>query len=106
MKTYSGINALSVSKAQGLLKRLQHVDKNVRSVSAEFVHFIDTDATLSAADDAKLQQLLGLARTGVYGTATRAKVKGVQTFFGLPVTGIVDQDTWAWIIYAALVKGR
>jgi phosphoribosylformylglycinamidine synthase len=58
VKTYSGINALSVSKAQGLLKRLQHVDKNVRSVSAEFVHFIDTDATLSAADDAKLQQLL------------------------------------------------
>jgi len=58
VKTYSGINALSVSKAQGLLKRLQRVDKNVRSVSAEFVHFIDTDTTLSAADDAKLQQLL------------------------------------------------
>lgn len=55
---------------------------------------------------AKLQQLLGMTRTGVYGTATRAKVKGVQTFFGLPVTGIVDQETWAWIIYAALVKGR
>lgn len=55
---------------------------------------------------AKLQQLLGLARTGVYGTATRAKVKGVQTFFGLPVTGVVDQETWTWIIYAALVKGR
>lgn len=55
---------------------------------------------------ARLQQLLGMTRTGVYGTATRAKVKGVQTFFGLPVTGIVDADTWAWIIYAALVKGR
>ena len=55
---------------------------------------------------AKLQQLLGMTRTGVYGTATRAKVKGVQTFFGLPVTGIVDADTWTWIIYAALVKGR
>ena len=55
---------------------------------------------------AKLQQLLGMTRTGVYGTATRAKVKGVQTFFGLPVTGVVDQETWAWIIYAALVKGR
>lgn len=55
---------------------------------------------------ARLQQLLGLTRTGVYGTATRAKVKGVQTFFGLPVTGIVDTDTWMWIIYAALVKGR
>ena len=54
----------------------------------------------------QLQQLLGLTRTGVYGTATRAKVKGVQTFFGLPVTGIVDADTWTWIIYAALVKGR
>lgn len=55
---------------------------------------------------AKLQQLLGMRRTGVYGTATRAKVKGVQTFLGLPVTGIVDETTWAWIIYAALVKGR
>lgn len=55
---------------------------------------------------AKLQQLLGMTRTGVYGTATRAKVKAVQTFFGLPVTGIVDRDTWMWIIYAALVKGR
>lgn len=55
---------------------------------------------------AKLQQLLGMTRTGVYGTATRAKVKAVQTFLGLPVTGIVDQETWAWIIYAALTKGR
>lgn len=55
---------------------------------------------------AKLQQLLGMRRTGVYGTATRAKVKGVQTFLGLPVTGIVDQETWAWIIYAGFVKGR
>lgn len=55
---------------------------------------------------ARLQQLLGLARTGVYGTATRAKVKGVQTFFGLPVTGICDRDTWMWVIYAALTKGR
>lgn len=55
---------------------------------------------------AKLQQLLGMTRTGVYGTATRAKVKGVQTFFGLPVTGIVDRDTWMWIIYAALTRGR
>lgn len=54
----------------------------------------------------KLQQLLGMTRTGVYGTATRAKVKGVQAFFGLPVTGVVDVDTWAWVIYAALVKGR
>jgi hypothetical protein len=55
---------------------------------------------------AKLQQLLGMRRTGVYGTATRAKVKAVQTFLRLPVTGVVDQETWAWIIYAALVKGR
>mgnify|MGYP000928087272 CR=1 FL=1 len=55
---------------------------------------------------AKLQQLLGITATGVYGPRTRAKVRAVQGFFGLPVTGVVDTDTWAWIIYAAFAKGR
>lgn len=55
---------------------------------------------------AKLQQLLGLRQTGVYGSGTRNKVKALQGFLGLPVTGLVDQQTWAWVIYAALTKGR
>lgn len=55
---------------------------------------------------AKLQQLLGIARTGVYGSGTRNKVRAVQAFLGLPVTGIVDTDTWAWVIYGAVTRGR
>lgn len=55
---------------------------------------------------AKLQQLLGMRRTGIYNPAVRSKVRSVQAFFKLPVTGIVDRDTWMWIIYAALTKGR
>lgn len=54
----------------------------------------------------KLQQLLGIARTGVYGAGTRNKVRAVQAFLGLPVTGIVDTDTWAWVIYGAITRGR
>jgi peptidoglycan hydrolase-like protein with peptidoglycan-binding domain len=44
--------------------------------------------------------------TGVYGPGTRNKVKAVQAFLRLPVTGTVDRTTWTWIIYAALTKGR
>ena len=58
MKWYGGVNALSSFRAQGLLKRLQNVDKNVRSVSAEYIHFVDSDPGLSKADEAKLSTLL------------------------------------------------
>jgi phosphoribosylformylglycinamidine synthase len=58
VKTYGGVNALSSFRAQSLLKTLQKIDKNVRSVSAEFVHFVDTDAALFKADEAKLKTLL------------------------------------------------
>lgn len=55
---------------------------------------------------AKLQQLLGLRQTGVYGPGVRRRVRALQGFLGLPVTGLVDAETWAWVIYAALTKGR
>ncbi len=58
MKSYGGVNALSSFRAQGLLGSLQKLDKNVRSVSAEFVHFVDTSAALSAQEEAELAKLL------------------------------------------------
>lgn len=35
---------------------------------------------------------------GIFGPNTRAAVIGFQTLFGLPVTGIIDSDTWYAII--------
>lgn len=54
----------------------------------------------------KLQQLLGMTRTGIYGSGTRSKVKKFQAYLGLPATGVVNEETWAWLIYSALAKGR
>lgn len=38
--------------------------------------------------------LPGIAADGIYGPATRAAVEKFQSIFGLPVTGIVNYQTW------------
>lgn len=58
MEVITGINALSDFRAKNLLKKLQAIDKNIRSVSAEYVHFIDVDKRLSASQTAELNTLL------------------------------------------------
>lgn len=47
-----------------------------------------------------------IAVDGIYGSATKAAVEKFQSFFGLPVTGIVDFRTWYRIseIYVAVSR--
>ena len=52
----------------------------------------------------EVQRALGIPETGTYGPGTRDAVKDLQRFLGLPVTGAVDQATWIWVIYMAVVK--
>lgn len=52
----------------------------------------------------EVQRALGIPVTGKYGPGTRDAVKELQRFLGLPVTGEVNQETWVWIIYVAVVK--
>lgn len=52
----------------------------------------------------EVQRALGIPQTGKYGVGTYNAVRGLQELMGLPVTGEVDQATWIWIIYVALVK--
>ena len=39
-------------------------------------------------------QLLRRTTDGIFGPKTREAVEAAQTRFGLPVTGVVDRDTW------------
>jgi peptidoglycan hydrolase-like protein with peptidoglycan-binding domain len=43
---------------------------------------------------------------GVYGPATRRAVEVFQSVFGLPITGVVDYNTWYEIsnIYVAVTR--
>lgn len=36
--------------------------------------------------------------TGIYDNATQATVKGFQQYYGLPVTGVIDESTWNAIV--------
>src|SRR5690554_4922018 len=43
-----GASALSVFRAQGLLTKLQNVDTQITEVTAQYLHFVDAAADLSA----------------------------------------------------------
>lgn len=51
-----------------------------------------------------IQRALDLPETGTYGVGTYHAVRKLQDFMGLQVTGVVNQETWVWIIYFRLVK--
>jgi phosphoribosylformylglycinamidine synthase len=67
---YKGINALSDFRAKSLLKKIHMLDKNVRGVSAEYVHFVAAEKALSASDTRELEKLL------TYGTPYAGKRAG------------------------------
>lgn len=52
----------------------------------------------------EVQGALDVPVTGKYGPGTRDAVKELQRIMGLDVTGEVDQATWVWVIYFAMVK--
>jgi phosphoribosylformylglycinamidine synthase len=66
---FKGIDALSDFRKKALLKRLQKMDKNIKGVSAEYVHFVDANK-LSATDTKKLEELVQ------YGTAYKSDRQG------------------------------
>src|ERR1700743_2820718 len=70
MLELEGRAALSEFRLTKLLARLQRVEPRVSGVHAQFVHFIDTTATLSA-DEAGL-----LARLLTYGPAAQPPTSG------------------------------
>jgi hypothetical protein len=45
------------------------------------------------ADVELVQRKLNVATSGVFGVSTEAKVRGFQTHHGLPVTGVIDEET-------------
>lgn len=57
IKAFGGINALSASRTKKLLKELQKIEPKIKSVSAEFIHYVETP-NLNGADDDKLARLL------------------------------------------------
>ncbi len=83
METYGGVNALTKSKAKSLLKQLRAVDPRMTSVSAEFIHFVDTKKPLSDTDAAKLKTLL------TYDTDYAGKRAG-QLYLVVPRPGTVS----------------
>lgn len=70
MQIHKGIDALSDFRAKNLLLQLQSVDTTISGVSAEFVHFVDTDTELTASETAKIEKLLS------YGTPYKKSGQG------------------------------
>ena len=52
----------------------------------------------------EVQRALTLPVTGRYGVGTYNGVRKMQRIVGLEQTGEVNQETWVWIIYFAMVK--
>ncbi len=53
-----GSTALSASRLTKLLAQLRHDEPDVRGLTAHYVHFVDTERTLSAAERAQLEAVL------------------------------------------------
>ncbi len=58
MQVFRGIDALSNFRRAKLLTRLRTVNPDITSVSAEYVHFVDSSGKLLPSDNNKLQQLI------------------------------------------------
>jgi phosphoribosylformylglycinamidine synthase len=65
VQVYRGILALSDFRCDKLLLKLKRLDKNIDSVVAEYVHFVDLHSELTAQEDSRLSELLtyGEAKT-------------------------------------------
>lgn len=52
----------------------------------------------------EVQRTLDLPVTGEYGPGVRDGVEEFQRRLGIDVSGEVDQETWIWLVYFAVVK--
>lgn len=82
MLVKSGVNVLSTFRANILLKQIQRIDPNVKHVSAEYVHFIDSGSP-DTSKDARLEKLL------TYGTPHSAAKTG-KTYLVIPRLGTIS----------------
>jgi phosphoribosylformylglycinamidine synthase len=57
IKSFGGVNALSASKSKKLLAALRKIDPKVKSVTAEYIHYVEAPK-LSKDDEAKLAELM------------------------------------------------
>ena len=79
-----GTSALSDYRLNQLLNQLKQADSTISSVSARFIHFIDTDNELTAQEKEMLQRLLS------YGYAEpRNEVQG-ESFLVVPRPGTIS----------------
>ena len=58
MLVRQGAAALSDFRKSKLLKQLKRVSKQIGSVDARYIHFIDTPGKISAKEDDRLAELL------------------------------------------------
>ena len=58
LSPFEGGNALSSFRAQALLPRLQGVSERITAVSAQYVHWVWSEAPLARADEDRLSALL------------------------------------------------
>lgn len=78
MQVYKGISALSNFRTAKLLAKLQ-----ASNLSAEYVHFVDTNAKLSNEDEQRLQELL------TYGSPFAGKANG-NLYMVVPRPGTIS----------------
>ena len=55
---FPGALALSAFRQQRLLTALKQIDADIESVHGQFVHFVDSNAPLSAEDQSRIAALL------------------------------------------------
>ena len=83
-QTFRGSPALSEFRIHGLMQKFQQQQLPVKSVYAEYVHFVALNATLSAEQEAKLKALLH------YGpTLAEHEAKG-ESFIVIPRVGTIS----------------
>ena len=83
-QTFRGSPALSEFRINGLMQRFQQQQLPVKSVYAEYVHFVALNAALSAEQEAKLKALLH------YGpTLAEHEAKG-ESFIVIPRVGTIS----------------
>lgn len=70
---------------------MRPVDSFVR----QSVRSLQTMLRILAEDD---EDLMSLVPDGIYGTQTRQAVTTFQRRYGIPVTGVTDQETWERIV--------
>jgi phosphoribosylformylglycinamidine synthase len=79
----NGVAALSEFRKVKLLKRLQDVNPNIKSVDAQYIHFTDTNGSLSEKELSNLKRLL------TYGSVFKGHTIG-QLYLVVPRPGTIS----------------